>query len=80
MSETAPANVAAFVDGWLARELEDIDTRPQHEIASSLRGLREAIRPAIVGTVVNVHIDGRQIARAMTTHIADDMRKAGVRP
>jgi hypothetical protein len=38
-------NVAAFVDGWLARELEDWDTRSKAEIRASLEGLREAILP-----------------------------------
>jgi hypothetical protein len=38
-------NVAAFVDGWIARELEDWDGRAKEDIFSSLTALRRAIRP-----------------------------------
>jgi len=45
---TSITNVAAFVDGWLAQELNDWDRQSKDEIRRSLIGLRRAIADHIV--------------------------------
>jgi hypothetical protein len=46
--ESPITHVAAFVDGWLARELEEWEARSPEEIRASLTALRRALQPHLV--------------------------------